>query len=160
MVGAPPGAVPQPPPPAPPDTPEPFARGGDTDVVFRLERDLPLVHRLRELASKALDGLFENWRMVAAGALGLLALGFLAAVVGGAYGHRPPPAPPPAAALPASPVPAPVLIPLPAEAAPAPAPARPAPIRAHPARARGHAAAVKKPAEAPARRPRSAPARW
>src|SRR3954447_14976937 len=95
-MSAPAGAVPQP--PSRPggiaeagDTLGSVARSGDTDVVFRLARDVPLVHRLRELASDGLERLLDSWRMVVAGALGLLALGSLAAVVGGAYGHRPPP---------------------------------------------------------------------
>jgi hypothetical protein len=144
-----PGAVPQPPPPViegwPVDRAGSAARSGDTDVVFRLERDVPLVHRLRELGAAAVDRLFESWRMVAAGGLVLLALGALAVTVGGAYGHRPPPAPP--AAVP-SPVPTPAALPVPAAArveasAPAPSASRPARVRVHPARA--HAGAKRGP---------------
>jgi hypothetical protein len=99
MVGTPPGAIPQPPRPpgSDPEAADPFAPGGDTDVVFRLERDVPVVHRLRELAAAGVDRLFDSWRMVVAAAVGVLALVALTVMVGGAYRHRPvvPPAPPP-----------------------------------------------------------------
>jgi hypothetical protein len=140
--GVPAGAIPQPPPPSPRNDPEdPFARSGDTDVVFRLERDVPLVHRLRELAVNGVELLLENWRMVAAGGVALTAVVALAIVVGGAYrAHSAPapaatpaaPAPPPAVAQPAEAA-APAAMP-PAAAVPVAEPARPAarPIRVRP----------------------------
>ena len=145
-AGVPPGAIPQPPPPAPGADPQPDdpAHSGDTDVVFRLERDVPLVHRLRELAASGVEQLLENWRMVLAGGVALAAVVALAVVVGGAYRNRPVPAPAPAASVPAAPVvphPAeapPVEAPLPAVAVPAEeAPPRPAVrVRARPAHPR------------------------
>jgi hypothetical protein len=124
-------------------------------MVFRLERDVPVVGRLREVAAEFLDRLSESWRMVAAGGVGLLALGFLATVVGGAYGHRTPAAPAPATALPSPPPPMPEPtspVPAPAPAATADqlaaAPARPVPMRTHPARA----GAKKSPQTAPRNR--------
>jgi hypothetical protein len=153
MAGA-PGAVPKPPRlfrtgPEAGDPPEFFARSGDTDVVFRLERDLPMVHRLRELASAAADRLLDNWRMVAAAGLGLLAVVTLALVVGGAYRGRPTPATltPPAAAAPAAPAPTPAAV-LTSRPAAAPQAARPARVRSHPAHARTRTAAAKRVAQA------------
>jgi hypothetical protein len=150
-TGAPPGAVPQPPPvlgtaPEPADPADGFARGGDTDVVFRLERDIPLVRRLRELASTAADGLFESWWMVLAGAVGLLALGALAAMLGGAYRGRKPVAPAPATA----PAAAPTLTTMPRPPAPIPVEqlAPPPPARHRPHLARTRTAVVKKPTQA------------
>jgi hypothetical protein len=119
-------------------------------VVFRLERDVPLVHKLHVLAARAGEQLLENWRMVLAGGVALVAVVALAVMVGGAYWHRPVPAPAaPAAALPppAPPVAqpaaavAPVVVPLP-DPAPLveqaqPRPAHPARVRARPAHARG-----------------------
>ena len=148
--GTPPGAIPQPPPPSPDPAEDPF-RSGDTAVVFRLERDVPFVHRLHVLATSAGEQLLENWRMVLAGGVALVAVVALAVMVGGAYWHRPAPAPaaraaalpPPAphVAQPAAAV-APVVVPLPAVASPTeqapPGPAaRPVRVRARPAHARG-----------------------
>jgi hypothetical protein len=138
-IGAAVGAVPQPPNPAGDfvadiDPSEPLrltARSGDTAVVFRLDRDVPLLHRLAEKAADRLERLIENWKIVTAAAVGVLALAALALTIGGAYAERPPPVtaappraatPPPAPALaaPATPtVPAPPAMLHPAEARPA-----------------------------------------
>jgi len=144
-----PGAVPQPPRPFrtgpdPRDTPEAFARSGDTDVVFRLERDLPLVHRLREAVA---DRLFDSWRMVVAAGLGLLALVALAVVVGGAYRGRPAAAPTPPTVQATTPAAQPVPVAPAVEsrtATPLPEPPRPGRVRPHPGHARTHAAASRK----------------
>jgi hypothetical protein len=146
-----PGAIPQAPRPFgtgpdPRDAPETFSRSGDTDVVFRMERDLPLVHRLREAASGAADRLLDNWRMVVAAGLGLLALVALAVVVGGAYRSQPtsPPTPRTVQAAPAATQPAAVAPVTAARTAAPPAPPHPARTRSHPGHARGHAATPRK----------------
>ena len=163
-MGPPPGAIPQPS-PGPLAADAETARSGDTDVVFRLDRDVPLLHRLRELASNSLDRLFDNRRMVMAGVLAVLALGGLAVTMGGAYRKRPPvapPAPPPALAQPAAvvappPAPAPVTAVAPVAAPREVAPPRPAP-RVRPVHARAKGAPAKKATAVPPARPHPGPA--
>jgi hypothetical protein len=129
-MGTPTGAIPQPPPGGPPDDLDPSealrlsGRSGDTAVVFRLNRDVPLLHRLAELATDRLEWLIENRRMVAAGGVALVAVVALAATIGGAYRGHPLPI------TPAAPPRPPVVLPLSAEPAPAPAAAVPAPAPA------------------------------
>jgi len=131
-MGTPLGAVPQPPPGGPPEPTEPdpsqslrlSSRSGDTAVVFRLSRDVPFLHRLRELASDRLERLLENPRMAIAAVVSVLGVGALAVIIGDAYRPHPTPV--------SAPVPAahPVVLPLPAQAAP---PAQPAQVAAPPA---------------------------
>jgi hypothetical protein len=158
-TGAPRGAI-QPPVGAIPQAPAPggpgsdsdssqslrlLARSGDTDVVFRLNRRLPFLRHLAEVAAERLDRLADQRRLLIAGAVVLLALGALATVMGGAY--RKPPASPPVIVAPvAPPAPGPVSPPVTAPPELASAPDTPAPVAASvpppPAKAVAHRRAV------------------
>ena len=183
-MGASLGAVPQPP-PGPPDELDQSqalrlsARSGDTQVVFRLDRDVPFLHRLAEAAGDRLEWLSENRRIVIAAVVAVLAVVALTGVIGGAYRGHPLPAAPPAAAahpapvvLPLPPAPAvPGIPPVPPAAAaatapvieeiPEPPPPPPAP-RLHKRRVRLAPAPGKSPAAIahPSPRPTTAPVRW
>jgi hypothetical protein len=187
-MGAPVGAVPQPPPGLHPDLASDLeqsqalrlsARSGDTQVVFRLNRDVPFLHRLAELARDRLERLMDNRRLVIAGAIALVAVVTLTAMIGGAYRDPPTPATPPAPAAQVHPV----VLPLPAEppapppaaledrgqpAAPSPPATRPhkprprlaSPKLASPATAAARRKAGQAPAAHPSTRPPTPPARW
>jgi len=99
-----------------------LSRSGDTAVVFRLDRRLPFLRRLGERAMEGLDRLADHRRVLIAAGAGLLAVGALATMMGGAYRKHPSPhEPAPAAVV------APTVVPIeatPAAAVPdAPAPA-------------------------------------
>jgi hypothetical protein len=114
-----------------------LSREGDTDVVFRLGRGLSFLQKLREQARAWLDRLEDYRTLLIAGAVGLVALAGLSAVIGGAYHKQPTPEAPAKAAapaivtLPAAPLTAPVAAPAPPVApAHASAPVRPRVIHA------------------------------
>jgi hypothetical protein len=65
------------------------ARSGDTEVVFRLERDVPMLRRLKQLCADGLDRLIEHRRILVAGVLVTAAVVALASLMGGAYRDRP-----------------------------------------------------------------------
>jgi hypothetical protein len=88
-------------------------RSGDTDLVFRLGRDVPFLARLRERLDKLLEWLADNRRMLLAAGVALAALVVLAQIIGGAYRPRQPPSP-------AAPIRPPAIVP--ADPAPSPAP--------------------------------------
>src|SRR4051812_22971837 len=68
-----------------------LSREGDTDVVFRLGRGLSFLQKLREQARAWLDRLEDYRTLLIAGAVGLVALAGLSAVIGGAYHKQPTP---------------------------------------------------------------------
>src|SRR5678815_3565819 len=97
-MGASLGAVPQPPPGPPNDVDDDLdpsqalrlsARSGDTQVVFRLGRDVPFLHRLAAVAADRLEWLSENRRIVIAAVVAVLAVVALTGMIGGAYRGRP-----------------------------------------------------------------------
>jgi hypothetical protein len=84
----PPGAIPEE--ARDPDAAHPANRSGDTDLVFRLGRDVPLLRTLRARLDRVVEWLVDNRRILLAAGLVLAALVVLAQVIGGAYHHPPP----------------------------------------------------------------------